>query len=77
MPIRARASARHVPDTIEPVPGIPMTHAGKRIEIPLKKLFLGRPAEDAVNRGALANPDAVDWFVARAEHFLQEQRSPS
>jgi acetoacetyl-CoA synthetase len=40
--IRARTSARHVPDAIESVPAIPITHAGKRIEIPLKKLFLGR-----------------------------------
>jgi acetoacetyl-CoA synthetase len=70
--IRGRASARHVPDDIEAVPGIPMTHAGKRIEIPLKKLFLGRPAESVVNRGALANPETVDWFIERAARFLAE-----
>ncbi|AWB90314.1 acetoacetate--CoA ligase [Homoserinimonas hongtaonis] len=67
--IRGRASARHVPDTIEQVPGIPTTHAGKRIEVPLKKLFLGRTEDDAVNRGSLVNPEAVDWFVARASRF--------
>lgn len=70
--IRSRASARHVPDAIEAVPQIPMTHAGKRIEIPLKKLFLGHPARKAVNRGSLTNPDAVDWFVARADAFVRE-----
>ena len=70
--IRGRASARHVPDAIEAAPGIPMTHAGKRIEVPLKKLFLGRPSESVVNRGALTNPATVDWFVARAARFLAE-----
>lgn len=72
--IRARATARHVPDAIEAVPAIPMTHAGKRIEIPLKKLFLGQPAERAVNRGSLSNPDAVDWFISRAAAFVAEHR---
>ena len=70
--IRALTSARHVPDTIEAVPAIPMTHAGKRIEIPLKKLFLGHEPDRAVNRGSLANPDAVDWFVARAAAFADQ-----
>lgn len=67
--IRGRTSARHVPDAIEAAPGIPITHAGKRIEVPLKKLFLGAPAERAVNRSSLQNPEAIDWFVARATSF--------
>lgn len=70
--IRAKTSARHVPDAIEAAPGIPRTHAGKRIEIPLKKLFLGHSPEAAVNRGSLANPEAVDWFEGRARAFLAE-----
>lgn len=71
--IRARASARHVPDIIEAAPAIPMTHAGKRIEIPLKKLFLGYPPERAVNRGALVDPSALDWFVTRADAFIEDE----
>lgn len=73
--IRSRASARHVPDAIEAAPAIPTTHAGKRIEIPLKKLFLGHPLEKAVNLGALTNPDAVDWFVARAARFIGQNET--
>lgn len=72
--IRSRASARHVPDAIEQVPAIPMTHAGKRVEIPLKKLFLGQSPERAVNRGALANPEALDWFIAREQAFVNERK---
>jgi len=71
--IRTRASARHVPDVIEQVPAIPVTHAGKRIEIPLKRLFLGRSPDRAINLGALVDPRAVDWFIARAEQFLAEK----
>jgi acetoacetyl-CoA synthetase len=70
--IRTRATARHVPDAVEEVPAIPTTHAGKRIEVPLKKLFLGQPADTAVNRGSLANPESVDWFVDRARVFRAE-----
>ncbi|GHF23674.1 acetoacetate--CoA ligase [Pseudolysinimonas yzui] len=70
--IRARATARHVPDAIEAVPGIPTTHTGKRIEVPLKKLFVGQNPDTAVTRGSLANPEAVDWFVERARVFRAE-----
>lgn len=72
--IRSRATPRHVPDTIEAVPAIPTTHAGKRIEVPLKKLFLGQSPDRAVNRGSLANPEALDWFVERATVFTDESR---
>lgn len=67
--IRSHASARHVPDEIIAVPEIPVTHTGKKVEVPVKRLFLGAdPA--ALDRGALANPDSLDWFVRRATEFL-------
>lgn len=69
--IRRLASPRHVPDEIVPVPGIPMTHAGKRIEVPLKKLFTGRALADAVNLGSLSNPETVDRFVEEARRFRE------
>lgn len=64
--IRARASARHVPDEILSCPEVPLTHAGKRIEVPLKKLFAGQPIDTASVKGTLRNPEALDWFVDRA-----------
>ena len=70
--IRRDASARHVPDEILAAPAIPVTHAGKKIEIPLKKLFMGEdPAK--LDRGAIANPDALDWFVTEAQRFRTER----
>lgn len=64
--IRAQASARHVPDEIIAVGAIPVTHTGKRIEVPLKKLFSGQPADQAINRDAIANPEALEEFVRLA-----------
>lgn len=72
--IRQRTSARHVPDDIVAVPAVPVTHALKKIEVPIKKLFAGHDPEIAVNRGSLANPDALDWFIARARNYLSEHQ---
>ncbi len=67
--IRQYASARHVPDVVKVAPGVPVTHAGKRIEVPLKRVFTGRPAEQAVNRGSLANPETVAFYVEEAAAY--------
>jgi acetoacetyl-CoA synthetase len=70
--IRDLASARHVPDDVILAPAIPVTHAQKKIEVPLKKLFSGHSPDTAINRGSLANPESIDWFVDRAERYLTE-----
>lgn len=72
--IRAHTSARHVPDDIRVAPEIPVTHAGKKIEVPIKKLFSGVPADKAINFGALANVHAADWFIEQARIFLEDRR---
>ncbi|SFI61589.1 acetoacetyl-CoA synthetase [Microbacterium saccharophilum] len=67
--IREYASIRHVPDEIIEAPAIPVTHAGKKVEIQVKKLFAGVDRKKAVNPEALANPETIDWFVDRANQF--------
>ncbi len=62
--IRTRLSARHVPDEIYAVPEIPRTLTGKKLEIPVKRILLGHPLGEALNRDAMANPSVIDWFVA-------------
>ncbi|MEV4902090.1 acetoacetate--CoA ligase [Citricoccus sp. NPDC055426] len=74
--IRERASARHVPDAVLTAPGVPVTHAGKRIEVPLKRVFTGRPAEQAINRGSLANPEAVEFFLTEAAAYRSSITQP-
>jgi acetoacetyl-CoA synthetase len=66
--IRSDCSPRHVPDEVISVPEIPKTLTGKLLEVPIKRLLMGREVKEAASRGALANPAAMDWFV----HFARE-----
>jgi acetoacetyl-CoA synthetase len=61
--IREQVSPRFLPDAIVAVAEIPRTLTGKKQELPVKKLMLGRPAAEVVNIDACANPGAFDWFV--------------
>ena len=36
---------------------------GKVLEVPVKRILMGEPAERAASRDSLANPDALDYFV--------------
>src|SRR4051795_7557135 len=64
--IRANASPRHVPDEITVVPGVPHTRTGKRLEVPLKRLFQGVPPEKALNVGAVDDAAVVEHYVKLA-----------
>ena len=61
--LRAETSPRHIPDDVFQVPLIPYTLTGKRMEIPIRKLIMGTPAEKIVSRDAMADGSALDWFV--------------
>jgi acetoacetyl-CoA synthetase len=64
--IRAGASPRHVPDEILAVPGIPHTRTGKKLEVPVKRLLQGAPAEHVLNPGAVDDPDLIAHFAGLA-----------
>jgi acetoacetyl-CoA synthetase len=64
--IRANASPRHVPDEIVVVPGVPHTRTGKRLEVPLKRLFQGVAPEKALNLGAVDDAALVEHYVELA-----------
>jgi acetoacetyl-CoA synthetase len=64
--IRTHFSPRHVPDDIIVVPGIPRTLSDKKMEVPVKKLFMGVAIDAAANVGATRNPDAVEYFAELA-----------
>ncbi len=61
--IRKNLSPHHVPDEILAIKEVPRTLNGKKTEVPVKKLFLGIPVEKAVSRDALANPQAIQFFL--------------
>jgi acetoacetyl-CoA synthetase len=62
--LRAELSPRHAPNEIRPVPGIPRTLSGKKLEVPVRKILLGTPAAEAADPQALANPEVLQFFVA-------------
>jgi acetoacetyl-CoA synthetase len=64
--LRSELSPRHVPDEIVGVPAIPRTLTGKKLEAPVKRILLGESSERVASRDSLANPAALDAFVALA-----------
>jgi acetoacetyl-CoA synthetase len=56
-----------VPDAVHAVPAVPRTLSGKKLEVPVKRILGGTPAEEAASRGALANPESLDAFERLAE----------
>ena len=65
--IKTALSARHVPNEIFQVSAIPRTLSGKKMELPVKKLLMGTPAEQVFKLDAMANAGAVSWFVEFAQ----------
>ncbi len=61
--LRADYSPRHVPDEIIPVPHIPYTISGKKMEAPVKKILLGMDSGKAVSKDSMKNPEALDFFI--------------
>jgi acetoacetyl-CoA synthetase len=43
-----------------------MTLTGKKMEVPVRKILCGVPADKAANRNAMANPQALETFVRYA-----------
>jgi acetoacetyl-CoA synthetase len=64
--IRTQASPRHVPDEILVVPGVPRTRTGKRLEVPLKRLFQGTDPAVAVNLGTVDQPELIGHYLGLA-----------
>jgi acetoacetyl-CoA synthetase len=60
--IRERCSPRHVPDKVYAIAEVPRTLSGKVLEVPVKRILMGTPAEQAASRDSLANPAALDYF---------------
>jgi acetoacetyl-CoA synthetase len=70
--IREHCSPRHVPNAIYAVTEVPRTLSGKVLEVPVKRILSGTSVEKAVSRDSLANPAALDYFVALASRLDAE-----
>ncbi len=56
-----------MPDRVILVDAIPATLTGKKMEVPVRKILLGMPPDEAANRNAMANPQALDAFAEYAK----------
>jgi acetoacetyl-CoA synthetase len=64
--IREQCSPRHVPNEVFQVSEVPRTLSGKVLEVPVKRILMGTPPEQAASRDSLANPGSLDYFVELA-----------
>jgi acetoacetyl-CoA synthetase len=67
--IREDCSPRHVPNEILVIDEVPRTLSGKVLEVPVKKILMGTPPEQAASVDSLANPRSLDYFVELSKTF--------
>ena len=60
--IRENCSPRYVPNYIYEIEEIPQTLNGKKLEVPVKKILAGQPADETVSKDSLSNPESLDYF---------------
>lgn len=64
--LRTQLSPRYVPDDVCIVREVPHTLNGKKLEVPVKRIFQGVPLAKAVSREALSNPQVLDEYIELA-----------
>ncbi len=71
--IREDCSPRHVPNEIRQIAEVPRTLSGKVLEVPVKRILMGVPPEQAASVDSLANPRSLDYFIELARDRLQAE----
>ncbi len=61
--IREDCSPRHVPNEIMQIQAVPRTLSGKVLEVPVKRILMGVPKEQAASVDSLSDPKSLDFFV--------------
>lgn len=47
---------------------MPTTLSGKVLEVPVKRILMGTPPEQAASRDALTNPESLNYFAELARN---------
>jgi acetoacetyl-CoA synthetase len=55
-----------VPNEVVRVAEVPRTLSGKVLELPVKRILMGTPPDEAASRDSLANPTSLDFFAEYA-----------
>jgi acetoacetyl-CoA synthetase len=75
--LRSRCSPRHVPDEIVDVAAVPYTLTGKKMEVPVRKLFEGHAVQTVASRESMRDPDVLDAYAAFAAKILADKSKAS
>jgi acetoacetyl-CoA synthetase len=75
--IREDCSPRHVPNEIRQIDEVPRTLSGKVLEVPVKRILMGAPPDQAASVDSLANPHSLDYFVELAAELDVAQADPA
>jgi len=67
--VRVDLSPRYVPDEVIGVPSVPRTLNGKKLEVPIKKIFMGADPARSTSVGALADPASLQYYVELARRM--------
>jgi acetoacetyl-CoA synthetase len=70
--IRQDISPRHVPNEIFIIQEVPTTLSGKKMEVPIRKILMGLPPEEAANLDAMRNPESLQFFIDLAQRMQNE-----
>jgi acetoacetyl-CoA synthetase len=70
--LRDSLSPRHVPDQVIPVPGIPRTLSGKKLEVPVKRILAGADPDQVLTLASVANPESLEPIFALARGRREE-----
>ncbi|MGW2564365.1 acetoacetate--CoA ligase [Streptomyces sp. NPDC001514] len=70
--IKRRLSPRHVPDVILPVPAVPRTLTGKKLEVPVKRVLQGARVADVSSEGAVTHFEMLRWFAGFAARRAED-----
>lgn len=73
--IRTEASPKHVPDEVIQAPAIPHTRTGKRLEIPIKRLFQGADPAAIVDPQSVDDSETLQWYIDLATARLDSTKA--
>src|SRR5260370_41956019 len=67
--IRSNLTPHHVPDEVFAIAEVPRPLNGKKLEVPVKKLFMGAPLEKAISMDSMGNPQVMQYFIEFVTKF--------
>ena len=72
--IKQNLSSYHVPNVIWQVQDIPKTLSGKKMELPIKKIFLGATPHHVANPDTMENPESLNEYIDLAKTHQSGQQ---